>query len=330
MTGGSARAFWIVGPGRGRVIEEALPSPGEGEVLVEAIASGVSRGTETLVFTGRVPPSQYRAMRAPFQGGDFPALVKYGYASVGRVVATGGANGDHLLGRVVFCLHPHQDRYVIPVEAVIPVPDRVPAARAVLAANMETAVNALWDAGPRIGDRIAVIGAGVVGCLVAALAARLPGAVVELVDIDPAKAAVVGALGVPFRLPDEAGGERDLVIHASGSPTGLADALRLAGFEATVIEMSWFADQNVALPLGEAFHSRRLTIRSSQVGAVSPARRARRGHRDRLALALGLLADPIFDCLIDSEGRLEDLPQTMTEIADGRRSALCHRVTYEG
>lgn len=322
--GGKARAFWTLGIGRGRVIEEDLPPPGEGEVLVEAIASGVSRGSELLVFTGRVPPSQYQAMRAPYQQGDFPAPVKYGYASVARVVA----GPDALRGRVVFCLYPHQDRYVVPADAVVSVPDGVPAKRAVLAANMETAVNALWDAAPRVGDRIAVVGAGVVGCLVAALAARVPGAAVELVDIDPGKADIAARLGVVFRTPERASGDRDLVIHASGSGDGLAAALDLAGFEATVLEVSWYGAKPVTLPLGEAFHSRRLSLVSSQVSAVSPARRARRSNRDRLSLALGLLADPVFDALIDSEGPLEDLPEVMADIAAGRRRVLCHRVTY--
>lgn len=147
-------------------------------------------------------------------------------------------------------------------------------------------------------------------------------------DIDPAKAAVAARLQVPFCLPDDASGERDLVIHASGSGDGLVHALALAGFEATVVELSWYGSRPVSLPLGEAFHSRRLSLRSSQVGAVSPARRARRRHRDRLSLALGLLRDPAFDVLIDSESGLEDLPEVMAAIAAGRRSVLCHRVTY--
>ena len=159
--------------------------------------SGVSRGTETLVFRGGVPASQYAAMRAPFQDGDFPGPVKYGYLNVG-VVEQGP---PQLRGRTVFCLYPHQTAYVVPAEAVVVVPDDVPPARAVLAGTVETAVNALWDAAPLLGDRIAVVGAGMVGCCVARLLAGFPGCRVTLVDVDAARADVAAALGVDFALP---------------------------------------------------------------------------------------------------------------------------------
>jgi len=321
---GSARAFWVAAPGRGELRRAPLAPPRPGEVLVRAIASGISRGTESLVFAGRVPKSQYHAMRCPFQQGDFPAPVKYGYASVG-VVEEGAAEWR---GRRVFCLYPHQDRYVVPADAVLPIPDAVPDARAVLAANMETAVNGLWDAAPRLGDSIAAVGAGVVGGLMAALAARLPGAAVTLVDIDPARAALAAALGCRFALPENASGEFDLVIHASGSAAGLATALRLAGFEATVLEMSWYGDASVAAPLGEAFHAKRLVLRASQVGAVATAQRARWSHRRRLALALDLLADPVFDQLITGENRFDDLPRVMARLASDPAGALCQVVRY--
>lgn len=320
-----ARAFWLGAPGRGEIRSEPLPAPASGEVLVRALRSGISRGTESLVFNGRVPPSQHRAMRCPFQAGDFPAPVKYGYASVGIVEAGPPA----LRGRRVFCLHPHQDFYVVPETAVVPVPDAVPDARAVLAANMETALNGLWDGAPRLGDRIAVVGAGVVGCLVAALAARLPGARVELVDIEPARADLAAALGCGFAPPDAAAGEADLVVHASGTAAGLATALRLAGFEATVLELSWYGDRTVAAPLGEDFHARRLKLVSSQVGAVAAARRARWTQARRLALALELLADAVFDRLLAGECTLAELPAAMAGLAAEPAAALCHLVRYD-
>jgi NADPH:quinone reductase-like Zn-dependent oxidoreductase len=322
--GADARAFWVAAPGSGELRRAALPRPGAGDVLVRAIASGISRGSEALVFAGRVAPSQVAVMRCPFQEGEFPAPVKYGYASVGIVEAGAAA----LLGRRVFCLYPHQDRYVVPESAVLPVPDAVPDARAVLAANMETALNGLWDAAPRLGDRIAVIGAGVVGCCVAALAARMPGTQVELIDIDPARAALAASLGCRFARPEAATPEADLVIHCSGSAAGLATALRLAGFEATVLELSWYGAGDVAAPLGEAFHSRRLSLRSSQVGAVATAQRARWSHRRRLALALDLLADPVFDRLITGDSAFDDLPQAMARLARDPDGALCHLVRY--
>jgi hypothetical protein len=319
-----AHAFWIAAPGRGELRQETLPARGADDVLVRAVASGISRGTESLVFRGLVPESQHRAMRCPFQAGDFPAPVKYGYASVGIVEAGPAA----LLGRRVFALHPHQDRYVVPAEAVVPLPEAVPERRAVLAANMETAVNALWDGAPRIGDRIAVVGAGTVGCLAAALAARVPGTTVELIDIDPARAALAAALGCRFAAPQDATGEADLVIHASGSAAGLATALSLAGFEATVLELSWYGNAAVPAPLGEAFHSKRLTLRSSQVGSVATARRARWSHRRRLTLALDLLRDPVFDRLLTGECAFAALPATMAALAVNPAGTLCHIVRY--
>lgn len=319
------RAFWLAAPGRGEIRPVTVPRPGPGEVLVRTRYSGVSRGTETLVFRGGVPASQHGAMRAPFQEGDFPAPVKYGYLNVG-VVEEGP---PELVGRTVFCLYPHQTRYVVPAAAVTVVPEGVPAARAVLAGTVETAVNALWDAAPLVGDRIAVVGAGMVGCGVAALLARFPGVRVQLVDADPGRSAVAAALGVDFALPADAAGDRDLVVHASATSAGLARSLELLAPEATVVELSWYGDRPVRVPLGEFFHSRRLTIRSSQVGTVSPARRGRRDFADRLALALDLLADPAFDALITGECAFEELPDTLVRLAGGEIPALCHLVSYE-
>lgn len=319
-----AQAFWTVKPGVGEIRTATLRAPQPGEVLVKTLRSGISRGTESLVFRGQVPASQWRAMRCPFQEGDFPGPVKYGYASVGRI-----AEGpSELLGQRVFCLHPHQDYYVVPKEAVTPLPDALPDARGVLAANMETALNGLWDATPRLGDRIAVVGAGVVGCLVAALAARMPGVRVELIDSDPRRAGLATQLGCHFAAPAQASGDADLVIHASGNPEGLSTALGLAGFEATVLEMSWYGDQPVAVPLGEAFHARRLSLRSSQVGAVATAQRARWSYRRRLALALELLADPVFDALLCGDSPFADLPLTLSRLASSPDGALCHVITY--
>jgi threonine dehydrogenase-like Zn-dependent dehydrogenase len=319
----TARAFWLRAPGAGEIRDVALPRPGPDDVVVRTLCSGVSRGTETLVFRGGVPESQHARMRAPFQDGEFPAPVKYGYLNVGVVEHGPPA----LLGRTVFCLYPHQTRYVVPADAVTPVPDGVPPGRAVLAGTVETAVNALWDAAPRVGDRIAVVGGGMVGCSVAAVLARFPGARVELVDVDPGRAAVAEALGVGFALPEHAAGECDLVVHASATEAGLARSLELLGDEGEVIELSWYGDRRVSVPLGESFHSRRLVVRSSQVGAVAAARRARHGFGDRLALALRLLADPVFDALVPQEVGFDDLPELMPRLVD-EPSALCVRVTY--
>ena len=320
-----ARAYWLRRPGEGEIRTVVLPEPGPDDVVVRTLASGVSRGTETLVFRGGVPANQAAGMRAPFQEGEFPAPVKYGYLNVGLVEQ----GPSELVGRPVFCLYPHQTRYVVPASAVTPVPDDVPPERAVLAGTVETAVNALWDAAPRIGDRIAVVGGGMVGCSVAAVLAGLPGAQVQLVDVNPARAAVAEALGVGFALPEHAADDCDVVVHASATEAGLTRSLELLGHEGEVVELSWYGDRRVAVPLGEFFHMRRLAVRSSQVGTVAPARRGRRNGCDRLALALRLLADPRFDALVTGEVAFDDLPEVMARLADGEPSALCVRVTYD-
>ena len=319
-----ARAFWVVRPGRGEVRPVRLPEPGADDVLVRTVRSGVSRGTETLVFTGRVPEGQRAAMRAPFQDGDFPGPVLYGYLNVG-VVEQGPSD---LVGRTVFCLHPHQTAYVVPASAVHLVPDDVPADRAVLAGTVETAVNALWDVPPRVGDRVTVVGAGMVGCSLARLLARHPGVEVTLVDVDPARAAVAAALGVRFSDPAGAQTGQDLVFHASASAAGLQLGLELLAPEGTVVELSWYGDREVGLSLGGAFHSGRLRIRASQVGTLSPARAAR-GTRGRMAVALDLLRDPAFDALLSGSSPFGHLPQVLDALSTGTLAALCHVITYD-
>ena len=324
IRGDTARAFWIAAPGRGEIRTEPLATPSADDVVVRALYSGISRGTEALVFQGRVPASEYQRMRAPFQAGDFPGPVKYGYCSVGLIER----GPRDLQDRQVFVLHPHQDRYVVPADAVHVLPAAVPPQRAVLAANLETAINGLWDAGPRIGDRVAVVGGGTVGCFVAWLAGRAAGCEVELIDINPRRGAIADALGVRFATPDTATENVDVVIHASGSPSGLECALRIAAFEATVVEMSWYGNQTVGVPLGGSFHARRLTIKSSQVGNIASSQRARWNARRRLQLAFSLLGDAAVDVLITGESEFDALPRVMAEIAGGPGETLCHRIRY--
>jgi Zn-dependent alcohol dehydrogenase len=319
-----AQAFWVRKPGAGEIRREALARPGAGEALVRTLRSGVSRGTESLVFRGRVPASQYAAMRAPFQAGDLPGPVKYGYLNVGTV-DEGPAS---LLGRTVFCLYPHQTAYVVPADALTLVPDEVPPERAVLAGTVETAVNALWDAAPLVGDRATVVGAGMVGCCVARLLARMPGVEVTLVDVDASRGPVAAVLGASFASPADAADGRDLVVHTTATSAGLQLSLDLLAPEASVLELSWYGDAETTVSLGGAFHSGRLAIRASQVGSVAAVRRGRRTTRDRLALAMDLLRDPAYDVLLTGESRFEELPAVMPRLADGALPALCHSLTY--
>jgi 2-desacetyl-2-hydroxyethyl bacteriochlorophyllide A dehydrogenase len=319
-----AKALWIVGEGRAEIRAEPLAAPGPGDVVLRMLVSGVSRGTERLVLAGRVPADEAERMACPHQGGRFPFPVKYGYMAVG-VVEAGPAD---LVGRTVFALAPHQDRIVLPAGAVIPVPEAVPARRAVLAANMETALNVVWDAGIAPGDRVLVVGAGVVGLLVGRLAASIPGTEVALVDVDPARRTAAAALGLALLAPDEAPRGCDVCVNASASAAGLAVAIGAAGPEATVVEASWYGAGAVPVPLGGTFHSQRLRIVASQVGRVPAERRSRWTHRRRLAKALDLLADPRLDALVASGTPFREAAEAYPRvIADP--ATLAHVFAYE-
>lgn len=319
-------ALWYVGPGRAELRAEEIAAPKPDEVRVRARFGAISRGTERLVQAGRVPASEYDRMRAPFMGGAFPFPVKYGYATVGEVEA----GPAELRGRVVFSLHPHQNLFTVPIEAVFAIPESVPPRRAVLAPNMETALNAVWDGGPGPADRIAIVGGGLVGLLVAYLCARLPGADVTVVDVAPGRGEVAQAVGARFALPIAAPADCDLVFHASGSAAGLATALRIAGDEASVVELSWYGSGDIAAPLGEAFHSRRLRLISSQVGKVAPSHRARWTHGRRLAAALALLKDPALDALLAPAMAFDHLPMKLPSVFGADSGVICQLICYSG
>jgi threonine dehydrogenase-like Zn-dependent dehydrogenase len=321
-----ARALWYVEPGRATLETADLPDPAPGEALIKTLWSGISRGTERLVFEGRVPASECDTMRAPFQCGAFPFPVKYGYSAVGHV-ETGP---HHLVGQTVFALYPHQDFFLAPAGRLNLIPKHLPPRRATLAANMETALNGLWDSGAGPGDRIVVIGAGLVGLLVTALAARLPGAEVMLVDLDASRAPFAAHFGAAFATAAEfdpaAHPPADVVFHASASAAGLATALDCAGQEAIIVEMSWYGDDQIPAPLGRAFHSRRLRLISSQVGGIAATRRPRWDYARRMAKAIELLADDKFDALITHDVAFADLPTALPHIlrrgADGLATAI--------
>lgn len=323
MSSREARALWVVAPGRAELRSELLPELGPDQVLVEASYSGISRGTESLVFRGGVPQELHESMRCPHQAGELSLPVKYGYCSVGKVVA-----GSEHVGKRVFCLHPHQDRYVVPASSVVELPASVPDRRAVLAANMETAVNGLWDAAPLVGSRVAVIGAGAVGLLCASLLQRFPGVELEVVDIAPGKAELCRALGLRCVRPEAASRECDLVLHASGSPAGLDTALELAGYEATIVELSWYGDRAVSVRLGGRFHNGRFRIVSSQVGSIAPSQRPRWSYRRRMELALQLLGDPRYDALLAAPVPFESLPQALPDLFARVGSTVTELVEY--
>jgi NADPH:quinone reductase-like Zn-dependent oxidoreductase len=317
----TALALWTIGPGEVE-LKPAEPGPLQpGQARARALVSGISRGTESLVFHGKVPSSERERMRCPLQEGQFPYPVKYGYAMVAAVEA----GPPDLIGRRVFCLHPHQSLFNAPAEMLAPVPDAVSTERAALAPQMETALNATWDAGLQPGERAAVVGGGVIGLLTAYVAAKTCDVV--LVDVNPARRAVAEALGLAFALPEEVTGDRRTVFHASATSAGLNLALSLCAFEGQVIELSWFGDKPVAADLGGAFHSRRLTLKASQVGAVARSHRAGWSHGRRLAEALSLCADPRLDALVRAETPFAEMPARMGAILEDP-DTLCHLIRY--
>lgn len=317
--------LWVVEPGRAELRTESLRPLSHGEVGVRTLYTGVSRGTEALVFRGGVPASEHQRMRAPFQEGEFPGPVKYGYINVGCI--EDGPDGH--IGQLVFCLFPHQTRYRVAADAVYPIPTQVPAERAILAAQMETAVNALWDAKPLLGERVSVVGGGTLGFLCAWLTSRIPGCDVELIDTNPRRASTASALGLTFSAPEDARPESDLVIHCSGTSDGLKLSLSLAGFEARIIELSWFGTTSVKVPLGEAFHSRRLTLRSSQVGSLPLQQSGRWDYRRRMQLALSLLSNAELDALITGEDTFSELPRVLETLSTAPGDTLMHRIRYD-
>ncbi len=320
-----ARALWHIAPGKAQLQVETLLPPREGSVLVETLYSGISRGTERLVSAGAVPASEWRTMRAPMQAGEFPFPVKYGYSAAGRI----SEGPQDLVGRTVFCLHPHQDRFLAPLTTLAFIPDDIPPARATLAANMETALNAVWDAGVTPGNRVAIIGAGIVGLLTANIAARIPATEVTVIDTNPGRSTIARKLGCRFALPADAPYDCDCVFHTSATAAGLRTAIAAAGPEAAVVEMSWYGTELVAAEFGSAFHSRRLQLLSSQVGRIAPSHRARWSNARRLQKAIELLADAALDGLVAETIAFEDAPNLLPTVLDRDYQELPPVIRYQ-
>lgn len=319
------RALWYTGRNQCVLKTAECDVPKIDDVQIETLYSGISRGTEGLIFRDEVPQSEWQRMRAPFQDGEFPFPVKYGYSNVGKVVA-----GDpELVGRTVFSLYPHQSVFTLPAHSCVPIPDGVPTERAVLAANMETALNAIWDGKPSPGDHICVVGGGVLGLLTAFIASRLPGSNVTLVDTNAGRANIASAFGLTFSSPEDAPSDQDLVFHASASSAGLATAMRCAGDETSIVEMSWYGSNDVQIPLGTDFHCRRLKLVSSQVGSIPADRRSRWTYRRRLETALSLLKDPVLDRLISHRLSFEKLPEHLPDLLNKASDVLAALVVYD-
>ncbi|WP_168201525.1 zinc-dependent alcohol dehydrogenase [Phreatobacter aquaticus] len=322
----AARALWYASRRHVELRDELLSERTGSEALISMLYSGVSRGTERLVFDGLVAAPERDRMRCPLQAGEFPFPVKYGYCAVGTVEA----GPEAMVGKTVFTLAPHQDRQIVPTDrlSVVAIPDGIPAKRAILAANMETALNAVWDSGAGPGDRIVVVGGGVLGLLVTFIVSQIPGTDVTLVDLDQSRKTYADLFGVRFQKPLDGPGDVDVAFHASATSAGLACALACCGDEATVVELSWFGDQDPSVPLGAGFHAKRLKLISSQVGMVATSRRPRWSYQRRLEKAVALLADDRLDQLITEEVAFADLPAALPRILAPGAPGLMTAISY--
>jgi threonine dehydrogenase-like Zn-dependent dehydrogenase len=321
----TGKALWYTGPMQAELREEDVRPPLADESRLIMLASSLSRGTERLIASGLVPPSEHERMRCPHQGGDFPYPVKYGYCAVARV-QEGPAE---YVGKRVFVLHPHQDVFNAKTAMLNPIPDEIPTPRATLAANMETALNAVWDSKMSAADRVTVVGGGLVGLLVTFIAARFPATEVTLVDIDPARAELASLFGARFALPADAPKDQDVVFHTSASQPGLSTAIHSAAKNGTVVELSWYGEKPLMVPLGGHFHASRVKLISSQVGTVSPDHAARGWvYSSRLQAALRLLRDERLDALLSETLPFPALPDAIPRLLAADAKGLVTVVTY--
>ena len=285
--------------------DETVGRPGPGEVRIHAIASGLSHGTEMLVFRGEVPTDL--ALDLPTLAGSYAFPIKFGYASVGRVVETGAGVTELAPGDHVFVHHPHQQEYVVRAAAAVRLPKRLPPELGVFLANCETALNVVLDAHPYLGDEVAVFGQGVVGLLVTQLMERA-GAAVTAVEPIAVRRELALRGGAEDAVTPEAAAARiatrtngrgaDVVIEASGNGGALQLAIDAAAFQASVVVCSWYGSKPVSLDLGSRFHRQRLRLVSSQVSRLDPALAPRWDRQRRLDTALALLEELVLGPLI--------------------------------
>jgi 2-desacetyl-2-hydroxyethyl bacteriochlorophyllide A dehydrogenase len=299
-----AAAVWFP---RARVVElrtETLPEPGPDEVRVRAVLSAISQGTEMLVYRGEVDAGL--ALDLPTLAGGYGFPLKYGYASVGRAVAVGRDVRAVSEGDLVFALHPHQDEYVLSESLVRHLPDRTTPEQGVFVANLETAINVVLDAKPRLGEVVAVFGQGVVGLLITQLLRR-SGARVVAVEPSALRRSFAERCGAELAITPQdgtvlrrltRGRGADLAIDASGSPSALQEAIDSVALEGTVVVCSWYGEKPVPLDLGGLFHRRRVRLVSSQVGRIDPSLAPRWDRERRLELATSLLGELVLADLI--------------------------------
>lgn len=316
-------ALWHTSPEKSE-IKQAASFEISGEICeIQSLYSLVSTGTERLVATGKIPTGLYNSMQVPYMEGDFSLPVKYGYSLVGEVVK------GPLLGKTVHLLHPHQDYCKVAAADVFPIPDEVPAVRATLASNLETAVNAVWDSGVSVGDRVAVVGFGIIGSLVARLLAQLPAVSLTILEKDPDRIKMAKSMGFEVSPNENLSTPLDIAFHCSSTAAGLQTCIDTVGLEGKVIELSWYGDKSVELNLGGTFHPQRKVIISSQVSQIPASHQHRWDFRRRKEAVFELLKNPDFDLHTPKTTPFTNLPEVFSEIRKGSSKQLVWIVDYQ-
>ncbi|MGI9350414.1 MAG: zinc-dependent alcohol dehydrogenase [Rhizobiaceae bacterium] len=332
VTGSRARRLTYPACGKGIIEYAQLIDIKDENVTLKTLYSGISKGTESLVFNGNVPESEWTRMQCPFMTGSFAFPITYGYACVCEVMECGKAVENLELGDRVFILHPHQDLMCVPASACHKLPDIIPTKRGVLSANMETGLNSVWDAEISGKPACAVIGAGVVGLMTAHALRETTGVSPIVLDVNPAKEKIISKLGFNFANPSRHTDlnlpEFEFLFHTSASSEGLQTAIDLAGFEARIVELSWYGEKPVSLLLGGAFHSKRLRIIASQVGSIAPAMRAELDQSERIKQAMALLDDPRLDSLLETEIEFSEVPDHLHDLLGPQSDILCQVIRY--
>ncbi len=338
-----SRSLWLTAPKMVEFRTETIPPPGSGEIRVQTIASALSQGTEMLVYRGEVPVDL--PLDLPALSGSFAFPIKYGYATVGRVLDLGDDVTGFARGDAVFVHHPHQSTFVVPTNpadgpAPVRLPDDLDPLLGLFVANLETAVNVLLDSGIRLGETALVFGQGTVGLLIAQLLRHAGAGQVIVVDPLERRRTLAFKLGVDVAL--EPGSEMlervmeltegrgaDVAIEVSGSGAALQSAIESVAVEGTVVVVSWYGTKTVSLALGEHFHRGRVRIRSSQVGRISPELSARWDHARRLRLSVELLPRLELSELISHRFRFDEAADAYRLVDERPGNAVQVILTYE-
>jgi len=316
--------------------------PATGEVRIQTLFSGISHGSEMMVYRGEIPADLSLDATLPSLQGNFSFPIKYGYASTGRIIDVGeGVNGLEA-GDLVFAFNPHETCYTVPATVVIKLPEGLDPKHGIFAANVETALNALLDAAPRLGERAVIIGQGVVGLLITQLVRKAGASLIVTSDMYAKRRALSQKAGANLvvdpateslddRVYEMTGGAgADVVIEVSGEPRALNDAIKITAQEGRVVVVSWYGTKRADLALGSDFHRKRLTLRSSQVSNLDPSLAPRWTIARRRQLAASYLSELLLEELISNVVPFEQAGEAYRLICEQPQEVIQVVLGYQG